>query len=63
MEYWLKGLRNLKQKNKNEIISMTDQAKEIFAEMEEINLGIANKEKLKYLYNILTDEYKNIFLI
>jgi len=39
---------------------MLDQAKEIFVEMEEIDLGITNKEKLKYLYNILTNDYKNI---
>jgi len=60
MEYWLKILKSLKPKNKNEVIKMLDQAKEIFVEMEEVDLGITNKEKLKYLYNILTDDYKNI---
>ena len=37
MEYWLKRLRSLKPKNKNEVTKMLDQAKEIFIEMEEID--------------------------
>jgi len=61
IEYWLKRLRSLKPKNKNKVIRKLGQAKEIFTEIEEIELAIANKEKLKYLYNILTDDYNNIF--
>jgi len=29
--------------------------------MEETELGITSKEKLNYLYNILINDYKNIF--
>ena len=47
IEYWLKRLRSLKPKNKNKVIRKLGQAKEIFTEIEEIELAIANKEKLK----------------
>jgi len=40
---------------------MLDEAKEIIIEMEEIELGITKKIKISiYLYNILTDDYKDI---
>jgi len=35
------------QKKKNEVIRIFDQAKEVFTEMEEIELSLTSKEKLK----------------
>jgi len=50
----LKRLRNLTLKSKKEVIRMFDQVKEIFTEIEEIELSITNKKKIKIPINILT---------
>jgi hypothetical protein len=42
----LKRLRNLTLKSKKEVIRMFDQVKEIFTEIEEIELSITNKKKI-----------------
>jgi len=46
MEYWLKRLKSLKPKNKNEVTKMLDQAKEIFVEIEEIDYYKQGKIKI-----------------
>jgi len=43
MEYCLKRLRSLRPKNNNEVIKILNQTKEIFIEMEEIDLSITKK--------------------
>jgi hypothetical protein len=63
MEYWLKRLRSIKARDRNQIIEKLELMKETFDDMEEQHVEITDKEKLKYLYNVLPDDYKNIIQI
>ena len=57
-EYWLKKLSNLKANDRSQIMKTANEVKKIFGEMEEANVIISEREKLKYIYNILPDDFK-----
>jgi len=63
MEYLLKRLRSIKARDRTQIIRKLELTKETFDDMEEQHVEIPDKEKLKYLYNVLPDDYKNIIQI
>ena len=60
IEYWLKKLRKLKANDRSQIMKMADSVNEIFGEMEDAGVNLTEREKLKYMFNILPNDFKNI---
>jgi len=57
-EYWLKKLRKLKANDLNQVMKMADSVNEIFGEMEDAGVNLTEREKLKYMFNILPNDFK-----
>jgi len=57
-EYWLRKLRKLKTNDWSQIMKTANEVKKNFGEMQEANVIITEREKLKYMYNIIPDDFK-----
>jgi len=58
--YWIKKLNSLKPQNKYELLKVLDKMSDIFHNMKKTDVKISNKEKIKYIYNILPHKYRDI---
>jgi len=58
--YWIKKLNSLKPQNKYELLKVLDKMFDIFHNMKKTDVKISNKEKIKYIYNILPHKYRDI---
>jgi len=61
--YWLKKLNSIKTTNKQGILDVIDQLKDIFENMDNINFHLSEDEKLRYLFNAMPEDYTNKFTL
>jgi len=58
--FWIKELNSLKLNSKFELLKILDKMFDIFNNMKKTNVKISNKEKIKYIYNILPSKYRDL---
>jgi len=63
LSYWLKKLNSIKTTNKQGILDVIDQLKNIFKNMDNINFHLSEYEKLRYLFNAISEDYTNKFTL
>ena len=56
-------LNSIKTTNKQGILDVIDQLKDIFENMDNINFQLSEDEKLRYLFNAILEDYTNKFTL